>query len=367
MAFVQFKFASQNGDPQTLAFDSNVGAASAITVAVRTPGFPSVITVVGVSDNLGNTYTQLVAEQDVSSGLNTLYLYGAQNIAGGACTVSVDLSASDTCRIEIAEWSGRATSGAFESSAGAHSVAPNATVTTGSITPSSGADVYVAAETNGFAGALTPGTIAGGAATELTGDADIKFYSEYRVNVSAGSTTGTMTTGSADSWAVGATSIKASGATPVTITPPVGSLTLTGIAPSLVRAYAAAMPLGALAITGTQVGVAFDGPDTGVLVLTGFAPSAVVVGNFTITPTLGALAIAGTIATPVRGDQPQTQLGTLTIAGLAPTPRKAIQNVMPAGELTLTGYAPSARIGPDSGGTGTAAFAYQYQYGWGAS
>lgn len=115
----------------------------------------------------------------------------------------------------------------------------------------------------------------------------------------------------------------------VTITPvsgdtvisvPLGTLTLTGQAPTVV----------------TNVGVAIP---AGTLTLTGFAPT--VTTNTVVAVPAGTLTLTGLAPTVVTNRTVAVPAGTLTLTGLAPTVVTNVAVSVPAGALTLTGYAPT--------------------------
>lgn len=91
------------------AFVSNVTAGNTIAVAISIE-FPA-STVTSVTDNLSNTYTQATTQV---VGDNRQYLFYALNISGGACTVTVNVSASTYVTIGIAEASGVVSSSALD-------------------------------------------------------------------------------------------------------------------------------------------------------------------------------------------------------------------------------------------------------------
>jgi hypothetical protein len=117
--------------------------------------------------------------------------------------------------------------------------------------------------------------------------------------------------------------------------PPAGALTLTGLAPTLGLAFSIAV--GSLAFTGTNVGVAFDGPNTGALTLTGQAPTLSTGGGTSISVDAGGLTLTG-YAPGLDFTIPMTN-GSLGFTGLAPTLDSAVP--VGAGALALTGQSPA--------------------------
>ncbi len=179
-------------------------------------------------------------------------------------------------------------------------------------------------------------------------------------------------------WTASTIVIQADGAAGTTITPTVGALTLTGIAP-VVTQQANRIPVaGALALTGIAALVtqqAIRIPTAGALTLTGVQPSVSAGGNVSRIPVTGALAISGvapdltlTLEAPtaaglaLNGQTPiLTQninrlplVGALALSGVAPVVTQQINRVPVAGALTLTGVAPAVLgVGTITPGTGS--------------
>lgn len=151
---------------------------------------------------------------------------------------------------------------------------------------------------------------------------------------------------------IGATEVAAS-VSNTTITPSVGSLALTGNAPTVTRS-------GSITVT----------PSAGSLALTGVAPTVLRGSNTTITPTAGALSLTGqaptltyTLESPpagtltLTGAAPtvvvsqvrQASAGSLALTGLAPTVIRGTIVRPTVGSLSLTGAAPTVSIGSGSG------------------
>lgn len=137
-----------------------------------------------------------------------------------------------------------------------------------------------------------------------------------------------------------------------TISVPVGSLTLTGFAPTVVATanQLIAVPSGSLSLTGFAPSV-LNGANqviqvpVGSIVLTGYVPTVVSTANQTIAVPAGSLVITG-YAPTVRVGNDQIVVvpaGSLTLTGYAPTivttNNKFIS--VPVGTLILTGYAPT--------------------------
>ena len=94
----------------SLAFASSNTAGNWIGVCVRAGAQNETIT---VTDTKGNTYKKAISFNETSDG-NTVGIYYAENIGGGANTVKVVVTSSTTLRFAILEYSGVATSGSLD-------------------------------------------------------------------------------------------------------------------------------------------------------------------------------------------------------------------------------------------------------------
>jgi hypothetical protein len=122
--------------------------------------------------------------------------------------------------------------------------------------------------------------------------------------------------------------------------PASGSLTLTGVAPSL--ALAIGVAAGSLAFTGQAPSVVTNvarSPGAGTLTLTGQTPT--VQTNIGRTPGAGTLTFTGQVPTDATQFALGVPVGSLTFSGVAPTVVRAVTYAPAAGSLTLSGVAPS--------------------------
>lgn len=146
-------------------------------------------------------------------------------------------------------------------------------------------------------------------------------------------------------------------AQPQTASPGVGTVTLTGYAPAVTQGTNVAPGVGSLTITGYAPSIAQPqtaAPGAGSLALTGYAPS--VVQNTQVAPGVGSVSIAGFAPTVKQQYYVLPGAGSVAFTGYAPTvAQTANQAVNPgAGSLALTGYAPtvvqaSASLSVDAG------------------
>lgn len=145
----------------------------------------------------------------------------------------------------------------------------------------------------------------------------------------------------------------------ITRSPPVGSLTLTGQAPTLVQTFSIEVPVGTLALTGfAPVAIeemSIDLP-TGTLVLTGQTPTLVQTDNLIRAPPVGSLTLTGQTPALLQDMAVLPGVGSLTLTGQVPTRGTGLRLIGHAptlvedanitrspgvGSLTLTGFIPT--------------------------
>ena len=135
---------------------------------------------------------------------------------------------------------------------------------------------------------------------------------------------------------------------PITVTPSVGQLTLTGFAPTVAVSnnIVVAPGVGALLLAGFAPTMAVSDnrraqPGAGALTLTGFAPTVVLSGNQVAAPGVGALTVTGLAPAILTPRVVTPGVGQLTVTGLAPTVLAGVSVSPGVGQLTLTGLAPT--------------------------
>lgn len=147
----------------------------------------------------------------------------------------------------------------------------------------------------------------------------------------------------------------AGGGSPQTVSVPLGSLSLTGFAPTVTATAgnAIAVPLGTLTLTAqtpvvtSSANQAISVP-AGTLTLTANVPTVVATANQLISVPAGALTLTGQTPTVTASANQAVAvpLGTLTLTSLAPNVLNGAQQVVqvPLGTLTLTGQAPTVAV-----------------------
>src|ERR1700728_4561562 len=166
----------------SMAFPSNNTAGNFIAVCVRGGVSGETFT---ITDSLGNTYRPAVllnVTVDTPSG-DTLGIYYAENISGGANAVTVSGSASATIRMGIMEYSGIVTTNSLDATAAAQGV--SALPNSGNAITSLGGDLVLGAILS-----ADPGTWTAGAGFSLPQSApaapNAKLIDESWVQTAAG-------------------------------------------------------------------------------------------------------------------------------------------------------------------------------------
>jgi hypothetical protein len=188
-----------NGTTEAVTFDSNVTAGNLIFCTFTMDG-AGTTGIDSLTDSLGNTYTQIALIKDTTAG-QVYGFYYAKNILGGACTVTVDYTTTESLsfrRIAVVEYSGCDTTAPFDQSGNTpHDVTATGTdgVVSPSITPTANGCLIVGAFGNSSGG--NPTIAAGTNFTEdvetaTTTGADIEVESLTQGTAAAISATWTV-------------------------------------------------------------------------------------------------------------------------------------------------------------------------------
>jgi hypothetical protein len=196
-----------------LAFASNNAAGNFIAVIIRAGKSGQVIS---VSDSHSNTYKQAALLNMTLDG-ETDAIYYAENIAGGANTVTVsDNIAAGTLRFAILEYSGVALSSSIDNAAVAEGT--GTAPATANAPTSWGGDLLLSAVTTANTATYTAGS---GYKIEdfVPAEPNTKLADEDQIQAAAGNASAGATIGASDSWgAVFAAFKSASGIPPLPIT-----------------------------------------------------------------------------------------------------------------------------------------------------
>src|SRR6266849_508011 len=204
----------------SLAFTTANTARNLIAVCVR--GGLSSSQVFTVVDSNGNTYRQATQIGFTSSAV-TLAIYYAENIKGGANTITVSQTVSGPLRFAILEYSGVATSNSLDvfASATGTSSSPNS----GNLTTTASGDLLLGAVATTNPGAFTART--GYKIEEFAPvEPNTKLIAEDQIQTSAGLASAAASLTASDTWGVVLASFKAAGGiagAPSTITATAGT------------------------------------------------------------------------------------------------------------------------------------------------
>jgi len=191
----------------SLPFTSSNTAGNFIAVAIRAGQSGQVFT---VSDSRGNTYRKATGLSLTQDG-ETIGIYYAEFIAGGANTVTVSDTISATLRFAILEYSGVAISNSLD--AAAASQGHDTTPTTGNISTSQSNDLLLGEITTASLETFIAGT---GFTIEqsVPAAANTKLIVEDQIQASQGFAAATATLFAIDSWGAAIAAFKSSNGAP---------------------------------------------------------------------------------------------------------------------------------------------------------
>lgn len=199
----------------TLAFASNNTAGNWIAVAVRAGSTTS--ETFTITDTNGNTYHQ--AYQFATSPSAIVFaLYYAENIKGGANTISITDTVSGPFRFAIFEYSGVAASNSIDA-VPVIAQGQSASASSGNLTTATNGDLLLGTVVTPNADTFTAGT--GYVIEESVPSASgAKLIVEDQIQTTAGAVSATATVSPSDEWAVGLAAFRsiAGAAPPITVT-----------------------------------------------------------------------------------------------------------------------------------------------------
>jgi hypothetical protein len=179
----------------TLAFSSNNTAGNLIVVCVRASELNQVFS---VTDTNGNQYRP-ARQYNVTLDGVTLAIFYAENVRGGANTVSIADSRLGTLRVAILEYAGVATANALDITAAAEGF--GTTLDSGSAQTTVAGTLLVGTVTTASPASFSPGS---GYAlrASVPENNNAKLLVEDRVQGTAGSSAATGSLAVADAWGV---------------------------------------------------------------------------------------------------------------------------------------------------------------------
>jgi hypothetical protein len=221
----------------SLSFASNNTAGNFIAVVIRAGKAGQVFT---VSDSFGNPYKQAISF-NMSVDSETLAIFYAEFIAGGANTVTVSDTILGTLRFDILEYSGVAYSNSLDATSSAQGT--SASPSSGNLTATLSGDLLLGGISTSNAATFTAGT---GFLIEdfVPAEPNTKVIGEDQILTSAGPGSAIATLGGSDNWGAVAAAFKSLSGSP----PPPISVTVAPTTASVPTGY------GTQVFTATLVG-----------------------------------------------------------------------------------------------------------------
>jgi len=180
-------------DSVSVAFGSNVTAGNTIIAPAATIGTEPQTG--AVTDTLSNSYARDVSIDPASSSRNTS-IFRASGIAGGACTVTLDVTGTAWQNLVISEWSGMAAAPLDGTATGEGN---DAAPVTGSFSPSGPCTIIGMLTHDNITISITPGATYTQLDEAEDFGASFPFGAEYK-QVAAGTYTADWSVGSTPTW-----------------------------------------------------------------------------------------------------------------------------------------------------------------------
>lgn len=138
-----------------------------------------------------------------------------------------------------------------------------------------------------------------------------------------------------------------------TVEPGVGAVTVAGIAPTVSAAATASVSVGSVAIAGLQPSVSAQAqvnPGVGSVAVSGLAPDVTAGAGVTVTPGVGSVSVAGLAPALAANSIIIPGVGSVGVSGLPPSVSAAVSIAPGVGAVSLDGIAPFVDVGmPDAG------------------
>ena len=186
----------------TLAFPSGNTAGNWIGVCIRAGAVNETFT---VTDSNGNTYHKAIQFNETGNG-NTLGIFYAENIKGGANTIQVSGTVAATLRLAILEYSGVVTSGSLDviATAQGNSASPYS----GNAVTTSVGDLLLGAIMTSDPATFTAGS-GYNIEERVPTEPNTKLIAEDQIQANSGAASASASLGAADFWAAGLAAFKA--------------------------------------------------------------------------------------------------------------------------------------------------------------
>jgi uncharacterized protein YbbK (DUF523 family) len=328
----------------SLAFVSPNTAGNWIAVSIR--GGLSSSQVFTVVDSNGNTYRQ-AAQIGFTSSAVTLAIYYAENIKGGANTITVSDTVSGPLRFAILEYSGVATSNSLDVFASA--TGTSSSPSSGNLTTTASGDLLLGAIATTNPGAFTAG--AGYKIEEFVPvEPNTKLAVEDQVQTSAGLASAAVSLSGSDAWGVVLAAFKSAGGTagvPSTIAATAGTPQSATVNTAFTTQLQATVkdsfnnPVSGVVVTfaapaSGASGTFAGGVSTATTNASGVATAAVFTANSTAGGPYTVTAAVSGVATPANFSLTNVAGAPASVAATAGTPQSAVISTAFATQLQAT-------------------------------
>ena len=327
----------------TLAFASANTAGNFIAVGIR--GGLSSSQVFTVTDSNGNTYKQ-AAQIGYTASQVTSAIYYAENVKGGANTITVSMTVSGPLRFDILEYSGVATLNSLDATAAA--TGSSATPSSGNLTTTVSGDLLLAS-----IGTTNPATFTAGTGYTIRDfvpvEPNTKHIGEDQIQAAAGSVSAGATLTASDSWGAVLAAFKPVGGVagvPATITASAGTPQSATVNTAFATQLQATVkdsfnnPVSGATVTFAAPGSGASGTFAGgVTTATTNASGVATAAVFTANTTAGAYAVTASVSgvsTPANFSLTNLAGAAASITATAGTPQSATVSTAFATQLQAT-------------------------------
>src|SRR6266404_5869264 len=328
----------------TLAFVSPNTAGNWIAVAIRAGSSSS--QVFAVSDSNANTYRRAF-QLGITASAFTFAIFYAENIKGGANTVSISDTVSGPFRFAILEYSGVATSNSLDVTAvtQGNSTSPNS----GSLSPTANGDLLLGAIVTQNPAAFTAGS--GYTIEEFApAEPNTKLIAEDQIQATAGLASAGALLAASDNWGAGLAAFKAAvgaAGSPSNITATAGTPQSATVSTAFVTQLQATVkdpfnsPVSGVTVTFTAPtsgasGTFAGGVNTATTNAQGVAIAAIFTANGTAGGPYNVTASVAGVSTPANFSLTNLAGAPASITATAGTPQSATINTQFATQLQAT-------------------------------
>ena len=324
-------------------FNSNNAAANLIIAFVRMSSSNQTVT---IADTIGNIYHTAVSQTQTTDG-HQVYIFYAQNILGGANTVTATFSAINNHPwIAIYEFNGLSTINPLDQNA--HAQGSSSSPSTGAMATTRTATELIFAGlgmVNNFGGTVTPGS---GFGLQQQDTNTSRATTETLVVSSTGSYTGTFSLDSSTNWSAVVATFASASSMSATPTP-----APTATATPKPTASATRTPTATYSATGTATATSTSTPTNTATATSSPSPTGTSISTATDTPAPTVTPTPAPTATPTITPTPTPGATDTATATPSPTPTSAPSDSATATSTPMITATASATATPASTATST--------------